>query len=1170
MIEYRHVTTFGVTQQRWLARLTDLEIIETGGQLVLVAANHVGGGISSYAISDPFAPITQLRTRAWLDNFAYQGPPQITAITIGGQTLIHAGQMGGAANLASSLRLDNGALAPFATLFGTSLGSQVTALGQIDTGAAQVVFSAQGGGLTLTTHRLGADGSLTRAGQVTLPTPEGTTDASLDKVLAVTVDGQRLLVAISGNGNFISTHRMDAGGGLGPGMVHVAARGTGYDLPSDVDVVQFAGRTFVVMASAGSNSLTVFRLTPDGRLTTVDHVLDEATTRFQSGTALETVVVNGRAFVFAGGADDGISVFTLLPDGRLVHLTTIADTAAMTLADVSEIEARVVGGRILLFVGSSTETGITQLVFDPGPIGATGFAGAGVVRGGAGGDMLVATATTTRLEGGGGNDILVAGTAPVTLVGGAGADIFMPTRIKGRISILDYEPGIDRLDLSLLGNVRSIWQLQFVPTASGIMIINGDLIIDITTRDGRGLTAADFSNAMFPIGHYLPPELDPVLVRPDDIPSTEARWIFGTAGADRLTGGARPEQIMAGAGNDTVSGAGGNDTLRGEAGDDVLRGGDGNDQLFGGPGRDTLFGDAGNDLIHGDDGNDLIYGGTGDDTLYGGTGDDLIYGGPGNDRIFGDAGNDTLSGEDGNDWLEALLGNNRLLGGAGNDTLIAGTGADLLDGGPGDDSLMGGAGRDTLIGGDGNDRLFGEDGDDLLEGGAGDDHLDGGTGNDRLIGGPGRDTLLGGDGNDLLEGNDGNDVLFGGDGDDTLQGGLGADRLYGGAGNDRLFGDQDADLLSGGAGNDMLWGGGDNDTLYGDDGNDVLHGDGGDDEIYGGTGNDRIYGGPGNDRMFGEDGDDFIMSMAGWNVMDGGAGNDTLTAGGGNDRLFGGDGNDVLNGGGGNDTLEGGNGNDRLFGGAGNDRMFGGAGDDILNSASGNNLMMGGPGNDTLNGGNGNDTLDGGIGNDILRGGMGRDILRGGPGADRLFGGPGDDTLNGGMGNDTLDGGLGNDLLIGGPGNDRMIGGPGNDTLDGNQGADTLDGGAGNDLLRGGMGPDRLFGGMGADTLVGGPGADVMTGGPGRDVFRFLSFQDSLPQQSDLITDFTPDDDRLDLRALNLSYVGTGGHSGPRSVRWEHVDGQTHVLVDINGDRQADMLIRLQGRLSLDGDDFLL
>lgn len=1167
MIVYRHVTTFGVTQQRWLSRITDLEIIEAGGQALLVTSNHIGGGITSFSISDPDAPLQMLRTRAYLDGFTWQGPPQITTIDIGGRPFIHVGQMAGAANLAVSLRPDNGALSQFQWLFGTSIGPELTSLGQVVTDQATVVYAATGGAMTLNTFRMGADGALVRASQVTLPTPAGSTDAELDKVIDVTVGGQRILLAISGNGNTISTHLMSDTGALGPGMIHQAGMAAGYDVPSDIDTVQFAGQTYVILAAAGSSSLTVFRLTGDGRLTIVDHVLDEGGTRFQSATALETVVLNGRAFVFAGGADDGITVFTMLPDGRLLHLTTIEDTDAMTLADVSDIEARVVNGRIQLFVASSTETGVTQLVFEPGPIGATGVAGAGVVTGGAGGDLLVAGGATTWLQGGAGNDILVAGTRPITMVGGAGADIFVPTRVQGRITILDYDPLVDRLDLSLLGNIRSIWQLRFVPTTSGILILYDQTILDITTRDGRSLTAADFTNAMFPIAHYLLPPVDPVTVAPP--PSTEAAWLFGTAGNDRLMGTDRPEHIMAGAGHDTVSGGGGNDTLRGDTGNDVLRGGDGDDQLFGGPGNDTLFGDAGNDLIYGEDGNDLIYGGAGNDTLHGGPGDDLIYGEGGDDSLTGGDGNDTLVGGDGNDWLEAMTGNNRLLGQSGNDTLIAGVGADYLDGGAGNDSLMGGGGNDTLVGGDGNDRLFGEAGNDNLDGGAGDDYLEGGDGNDRLLGGPGSDTLVGGPDNDHLEGNEGDDHLFGGDGDDTLIGGWGNDRLHGGAGHDLLFGNLGADILSGGDGDDTLWGGWGNDTLYGDAGADILYGEAGNDQLFGGAGNDRLFGGAGDDSLFGEDGDDYLISLSGSNLLDGGAGNDTLTAGGGRDQLFGGDGDDVLSGGGGDDTLVGGAGNDRLYGGTGNDRLIGGTGNDLLVSFSGNNVMSGGMGNDTLRAGGGADRLSGDMGDDLLFGGGGNDTLFGGAGNDRLFGGTGDDILHGGPGNDTLEGNQGADWLTGGLGDDHLSGGWGNDTLDGNQGNDMLFGGPGNDLLRGGFGNDRLFGGDGNDTLVGGPGADVMQGGAGRDTFRFFGVGDSPIGAADLIVDFRPGEDLIDLRAMNLTYAGTGAHQGQRSLRWDHVGQHTVVQIDVNGDARPDMVIRLSGRLSLDADDFL-
>lgn len=115
-----------------------------------------------------------------------------------------------------------------------------------------------------------------------------------------------------------------------------------------------------------------------------------------------------------------------------------------------------------------------------------------------------------------------------------------------------------------------------------------------------------------------------------------------------------------------------------------------------------------------------------------------------------------------------------------------------------------------------------------------------------------------------------------------------------------------------------------------------------------------------------------------------------------------------------------------------------------------------------------------------------------------------------------------------------------------------------------------MLGGPGNDVLVGGPGGDVMQGGAGRDMFRFFGAMDSPRLAPDLITDFRPNEDLLDLRAMNLTYAGSGAHQGQRSVRWDHVGQQTHVLIDVNGDGQADMLIRMTGRLSLDGDDFLL
>lgn len=256
-----------------------------------------------------------------------------------------------------------------------------------------------------------------------------------------------------------------------------------------------------------------------------------------------------------------------------------------------------------------------------------------------------------------------------------------------------------------------------------------------------------------------------------------------------------------------------------------------------------------------------------------------------------------------------------------------------------------------------------------------------------------------------------------------------------------------------------------------------------------------------------------------------GSGNDVIQGNAAGNILRGGGGNDRILGNGGNDTLHGGMGNDTLIGGAGNDRLFGNEGADHLTDMLGDNWMSGGMGNDRLTAGAGRDTLYGDMGDDIILAGAGDDLI---------FGGPGSDTIRAGAGNDRAEGGLGNDLLDGGPGRDTLLGQQGN------------------------------------DTIIGGLGQDVLTGGMGADVFRFNSVADSARGFADLITDFRPGEDLIDLRALNLTFAGTGPHEGMRSLRWEHTGGETRVLVDVNGDRTPDMIIRLSGRLELEADHFLL
>ncbi|MDO5631781.1 MAG: M10 family metallopeptidase [Paracoccus sp. (in: a-proteobacteria)] len=320
-----------------------------------------------------------------------------------------------------------------------------------------------------------------------------------------------------------------------------------------------------------------------------------------------------------------------------------------------------------------------------------------------------------------------------------------------------------------------------------------------------------------------------------------------------------------------------------------------------------------------------------------------------------------------------------------------------------------------------------------------------------------------------------------------------------------------------------------------------------------GSGNDHITangaanlirGGAGNDTILGLAGNDTIRGGAGWDRIEGGAGNDLLYGEGGRDTLFGGNGNDTLHGGDHADHLYGGNGNDVLWGGNNDDWLDGGGGDDLLN------------------GGAGNDTLLGGVGNDTLNGGPGHDTLRGGAGDDRLSGGNGNDSLYGDDGNDWLHGHAGDDQLFGGLGNDTLTGGDGNDTLMGSSGHDSLSGGNGNDVLNGGAGNDTLNGGAGADTLTGGAGADI---------FLFRARTDASSDAPDVITDFNPAQDRLDLSALRLTLIGEDPFSGGlRQLRVVREDADLRLTADFNGDSRADFAILLRNLTTLPDDALIL
>jgi Ca2+-binding RTX toxin-like protein len=947
----------GLANPAFATNVTDLEIAWIDGQprLFTAALPGPGAGYALYDISQA-APASLVALQAYAGFIGHGSEARITVVPglSGAGNLIAAGLT--PSGWASYALTGAGG---FGAALATPLAFDPTAVASARIGGANILFLAATGAAAPMSYRLNDDGSVSA---VSGYAPTGIAAPAIDHMAVAAAGGERFLVTASAAANEIRTYAVAADGTLAEAATLPAASGVGMSKPTEVSSVTLHGVTYVIAAGYESSSLSVFRMLPGGGLYAADHVVDNLTTRFAGATALDSVQIGQRAFVIAGGSDGGIEVMTMLPDGRLVRLLTLQDTAALGLADVSALAVAAIGNLVKVFVSSESEPGITQIDLTLGNLGLSTNGAAGVQTGTAQDDMLVAGDATTALYGGGGDDILTAGgsAAAAALYGGSGADIFVLAPSEQTILIADYQPGVDRLDLSSFPMLRNLGQLTIAPTATGAQITYLSTTIRIDSFDGNPIAATAFAQSqVLGLTRFAPYPSTAVSIgsgAPDTLAAgAEDTSLIGLAGDDSLLGGAWNDYLEGGSGNDTAAGGAGNDLIRGDGGDDSLAGDDGRDTLAGGGGHDLLSGGAGDDLLSADDGNDA---------LAGGSGHDLMDGGTGNDTLDGDSGNDTLSGGDGMD---------RLFGGDGNDNLAGGGDDDLLDGGAGDDTLLGGLGNDTLAVGDGRNLADGGDGDDGLSGGLHDDTLNGGAGHDTVLGGGGNDRLTGGAGNDQLTGEAGNDTLDGAVGDDQLDGGDGADRLLGGDGLDRLTGGLQDDSVFGGAGADWAGAGPGNDQAWGEAGDDTLLGQEGADSLYGGDGNDRLDGGWDNDSL------------------DGGGGNDLLFGSLGDDRLSGAEGDDVVRGAEGHDLLWGGGGNDMMYGSFGTDTLFGGPGSDSVLGYMDNDLIYGGLDRDWLWGDDGNDTLIGDHGSDYLYGGNGNDLMRPGTGKDFLYGGAGAD-----------------------------------------------------------------------------------------------------------------------------------------------------------------------------------
>ena len=162
-----------------------------------------------------------------------------------------------------------------------------------------------------------------------------------------------------------------------------------------------------------------------------------------------------------------------------------------------------------------------------------------------------------------------------------------------------------------------------------------------------------------------------------------------------------------------------------------------------------------------------------------------------------------------------------------------------------------------------------------------------------------------------------------------------------------------------------------------------------------------------------------------------------------------------------------------------------------------------------------------------------------------------------------------------------IVGNKGNNSLSGLSNSDTLLGGSGNDTLNGGDGADLLRGEAGRDLLSGGSGAD-------RFDFDYRSHVSGSASVSsaDRIVGFTHAD-TIDFRTMDANTTTSTNDAfsfvAPQRETFTGTKGQliwhqevlsgtevTLVEADVDGDRDTDFVLQLNGHIELVKGDFLL
>ena len=430
-------------------------------------------------------------------------------------------------------RLDGDSNSATTYLDGLGFARNLAALHRATVNGKDFLYVAACHGAGVSTYRIEGDGTLTLVRAI--GDSQTRYLGGVTAMDSVWLGGRQVMVTISMAENGLSVFELTGGGQLNTLSSFGVDEQLPVDRPCAVTLVELNGRVFVLLAAFGTSSLTVLALDDTGVLRFVDQVLDTSDTRFDDVLAMDVVTVNGQVLVAVAGGDGGVSVYQMLPGGRLVHRDTLVDTDQTALNGIRQLQFVQLGDRVELFALSTRDAGLTRLLLEVGPAGIAGEE----LYGTGGNDVLTAGPGGVRLRARNGEDVLIDGAGRDTLYGGEDADLFVFQADGQADTIADFDPAEDRIDLSGFALLHEAADLWITRTGTGAVLRWGQETLHLLRAGGGAIEAAELSSPLLF-------DSDRVIM-PDPLPMT------GEAGNDSFAWSSQPDTIDGGAGYDTMS-----------------------------------------------------------------------------------------------------------------------------------------------------------------------------------------------------------------------------------------------------------------------------------------------------------------------------------------------------------------------------------------------------------------------------------------------------------------------------------------------------------------------------------------------------------------------------------------------------------------------------------------